>query len=577
VKKRQAGTQIMQGLPSNSLAFRLIKDGLLAENIAKEATVNAKQQQIPFISFLVQEKLVKPQQIASVVSQDLGLPLLDLSAFDLEAIPTKLLNEKLIRKHLILPLQQKGKYLFVATADPTNQIGLDDFKFNTGLTPQTVLVELDKLNSVIEQILTAQETAALGDLSDTALDQLAISSAEDENTDGISVNADDDAPIVRYVNKIVLDAINKNASDLHFEPFEKSYRIRYRIDGILYNIATPPANLATRITARIKIMSQMDISERRVPQDGRFKMTLSKKRMIDFRVNCCPVANGEKICIRVLDPSNAVLSVEKLGFDPKQKEWFLKAINKPQGMILVTGPTGSGKTITLYTALNILNTEEINISSVEDPVEIHLEGVNQVNINQKAGLNFASALRAFLRQDPDVIMVGEIRDLETAEIAVKAAQTGHLVLSTLHTNSAAETLVRLTNMGIPNYNIATSVVLIIAQRLARRLCEHCKVKVNIPAEALLVEGFTAAEIPNLTLYEAKGCEHCTNGYKGRVGLFEVLFMTEDISNLIMRGGNALELLACARSNGMLTLRESALNKVKQGITSLAEINSVTTD
>ena len=570
----------MQGLPPTSLAYRLIKDGLLDEKIAQEATAQAKEQQLPFITFLVQEKLVKPQQLAVAISQDLGLPLLDLTAFDLEIIPAKLLTEplkKVIRKHQILPLAQKGKQVFIATADPTNQIGLDEFKFNTGLIPQTILVEIDKLSVIIEQKLTAQETAALGDLSDIALDQLAISSEEGTPENNSLTSEVDDAPIVRYVNKIVLDAINKNASDIHCEPYENTYRVRYRIDGILYTNATPPANLANRITARMKIMSQMDISERRVPQDGRFKMVLSKKRMIDFRVNSCPIVNGEKICIRILDPSNAILNVEKLGFDPKQKEWFVKAINKPQGMILVTGPTGSGKTITLYTALNMLNTSEINISSVEDPVEIHLEGVNQVNINTKAGLTFAAALRSFLRQDPDVIMVGEIRDLETAEIAVKAAQTGHLVLSTLHTNSAAETLVRLTNMGVPSYNIATSVVLIIAQRLARRLCEHCKVKLTIPEQGLLSEGFTAEEIPNLTIYGPKGCEHCTNGYKGRVGLFEVLYVSENISDLIMRGGNALDLLACARSNGMLTLRESALAKVRQGITSLAEVNSVTTD
>ncbi len=566
----------MQGIPPNSLAFRLIKDGLLDEQTAQEAASQAKSRQQAFISYLVQEKLVKSQQLASAISQDLGLPLLDLATFDLELIPAKFINEKLIRKHQLIPLMQKGKHLFIAAADPTNQAGLDEFKFNTGLTPQTILVEIDKLNTIIEQILTAQETAALGDLSDSALDQLAISS-EDTDADNINPSEVDDAPIVRYVNKIVLDAINKNASDIHLEPYEKNYRIRYRIDGLLYTNANPPVNLSNRITARIKIMSQMDISERRVPQDGRFKMVLSKKRMIDFRVNSCPIVNGEKICMRILDPSNAILNVEKLGFDATQKEWFLKAINKPQGMVLVTGPTGSGKTITLYTALNLLNTEEINISSVEDPVEIHLEGINQVNIHPKAGLTFATALRSFLRQDPDVIMVGEIRDLETAEIAVKAAQTGHLVLSTLHTNSAAETLVRLTNMGVPNYNIATSVVLIIAQRLARKLCEHCKVKAIIPEPALLKEGFSAQEISDLTIYEPKGCEHCTNGYKGRVGLFEVLYVTETISNLILRGGNALDLLAAARSNGMLTLRESGLNKIRQGITSLAEINSVTTD
>ncbi len=569
----------MQGIPPNGLAFRLIQEGSLDAKTAQAAVEDSKSQQMPFISYLIREKLVNPAKLANAVSQDLGLALFDLSALDLTMLPSKFLNEKLIHKHQMLPLLHKGKYLFIATADPTNQAGLDEFKFNTGLSPQTILVEIDKLTILIEQLLTAQETAALGDLTDSALDQLAITTeAATDPINSSDIDSDiDDAPIVRYVNKIVLDAINQNASDIHLEPYENNYRIRYRIDGILYTIANPPVNLANRITARIKIIAQMDISERRIPQDGRFKMVLSKQRTIDFRVNSCPIVNGEKIVIRILDPSHNILTIGNLGFDDAQKTWFLKAINKPQGMVLVTGPTGSGKTITLYAALNLLNTEAINISSVEDPVEIYLEGINQVNINPKAGLTFSTALRAFLRQDPDVIMVGEIRDLTTAEIAIKAAQTGHLVLSTLHTNSAAESLVRLINMGVPQYNIATSLVLIIAQRLARCLCEHCKIKLSIPQPILLKEGFSAAETAHLILYGPKGCEHCTQGYKGRIGIFEVLYVTENISDLIMRGGNALDLLACARSHGMLTLRESGLNKVRLGITSLAEINSVTTD
>ncbi len=564
--------------PFHSLANRLIEDGLLAENIAREAIAQSVSMRVPFITFLVQQKLVNPTQLASAVAHDFGLPLLDLDTFDAELIPSKLVSEKLIRKHHVLPLLQKGKLLHLAAADPTDQNALDEIKFHTGLNTRCVVVEEDKLSILIDHILTAQETAALGDLSDTALDELAISSEDEDDTNVKPTGSEsEDAPIVRYVHKIVLDAIKRGASDIHFEPYEKSFRIRFRADGILYEIASPPANLATRITARIKIMAQLDISERRIPQDGRFKMVLSKKRAIDFRVSSCPTVNGEKIVIRILDPGSAAIGIESLGFEPWQKDIFNKAISRPQGMILVTGPTGSGKTITLYTALNLLNTTEVNISTVEDPVEIYLSGVNQVNINVKAGLTFAAALRAFLRQDPDVIMVGEMRDLETAEIGVKAAQTGHLVLSTLHTNSAPETLTRLVNMGVPGYNIATSVSLIVAQRLGRRLCPHCKKEVTIPEEELLREGFKPEELSTLKILGPVGCDLCTNGYKGRIGLFELLPMTEATGEVIMRNGGALELTQQARKAGMQTLRESGLSKVKMGLTSLAEINRVTKD
>ena len=472
------------------------------------------------------------------------------------------------------PYSARGKTLFVAVSDPTDFRALDDFKFHSRLNPEAILVEEDKLIKAIEASLEAADTS-MTDMLDEDLDNLDITGGEEDTTKA-DVNSDiDDAPIVRYVNKILLDSIKQGVSDIHMEPYEKTFRIRYRSDGILRQVATPPASIANRLVSRLKVMSKMDIAERRVPQDGRIKMTLSKNRAIDFRVNTCPTLFGEKVVLRILDPTSAQLGIEKLGFEPEQQRIFLEAINKPYGLVLVTGPTGSGKTVSLYTGLNILNTMERNISTAEDPVEITVEGINQVNMNPKAGLTFASALRAFLRQDPDIIMVGEIRDLETAEIAVKAAQTGHLVLSTLHTNDAPQTLNRLMQMGIPPFNIVSAVNLIMAQRLGRRLCEHCKVPADLPDKVLLAAGFKEEELHDLKIFSAVGCEHCTNGYKGRVGVYQVLTLTEKMRSLILNGGNTDQLAECALEEGFNDLRRSGLNKVRMGITSLEEIDRIT--
>ena len=470
----------LSGLPG-----RLVRDGLLDENAARNATDQAKKKRIPFVTYLVEHQILASKEIAAAASNEFGVPLFDIASMELEQAPINLVEEKLIRQHHALPLFKRGKRLFVAVSDPTNLQALDEFKFHTGVSTDAVLVEEDKLAKAIESTLDAQDSNQIGDLLDEDLDNLAISSGEVDHNDDDPEAGIDDTPVVRFVNKVLLDAINKGASDIHFEIYEKAFRVRLRQDGVLREVANPPINLATKMTARIKVMSRMDIAERRVPQDGRIKMQLSKNRAIDFRVNTCPTLFGEKIVLRILDPSSAKLGIDALGYEDFQKKLFMEAIHKPYGMVLVTGPTGSGKTVSLYTALNILNTEDRNISTAEDPAEINLEGINQVNMNPKAGLTFSSALRAFLRQDPDIIMVGEIRDLETAEIAVKAAQTGHLVLSTLHTNDAPQTLTRLANMGVAPFAIATSIHLIIAQRLARRLCSSCKKPIEVPDEALL--------------------------------------------------------------------------------------------
>jgi type IV pilus assembly protein PilB len=465
----------------------------------------------------------------------------------------------------------------VAVSDPTNLQALDEIKFHVGSNTEPVLVEENKLSVAIDRAMEAND-ASMADLTDEDLDDLDIAAEDDDKGEDVSEADIDDTPIVRFVNKVLLDAINKGASDIHFEPYEKMFRVRLRQDGILHEVASPPVNLANRIAARLKVLSRLDISERRIPQDGRMKMTLSKNRAIDFRVNTCPTLFGEKIVMRILDPSSAKLGIDALGYEEDQKQLYLDALARPYGMILVTGPTGSGKTVSLYTGLNILNTEGSNISTAEDPAEINLPGVNQVNVNPKVGLTFASALRAFLRQDPDIIMVGEIRDLETAEIAIKAAQTGHLVLSTLHTNDAPQTLTRLANMGVPPYNIASSVSLIIAQRLARRLCTHCKEPHDdIPKEALLKEGFSEDEVEGLTLYKPKGCDQCSNGYKGRVGVYQVMPISEAMGKIIMEGGNSMQLAEQAAKEGVADLRASGLKKVKDGVTSLEEINRVTKD
>lgn len=560
----------------SGLSRRLVADGLLSEADAQSALEHALKNKIPYVTYLVQQNLVTDTAIALSASEEFGVPLLDLDAIDGETTPKGLVSEKLIRKHHALPLFKRGNRLYLGVADPTNLQALDEIKFHTGISTETIIVEEGKLARSIEKTLEAQEAAsALGDLSDGDLEALDISSGETPKTEEERDSEIDDAPIVRFVNKVLLDAIGKGASDVHFEPYEKIYRVRFRLDGILHEIASPPVTLGNRLASRLKVMSRLDISERRIPQDGRVKMSLSRNRSIDFRVSTCPTLFGEKVVLRILDPSSAQIGIDALGFEEHQKELFLNAVHKPQGMVLVTGPTGSGKTVSLYTALNILNTPDKNISTVEDPVEIYLQGINQVNINPKAGLSFASALRAFLRQDPDIIMVGEIRDLETAEIGIKAAQTGHMVLSTLHTNSAAETLTRLVNMGVAAFNIASSVSLIIAQRLARRLCPQCKREEIVPREALLAEGFTELESDNITIYGPVGCEYCTGGYKGRVGLYEVMPVTEEIGRLIMEGGNSMEIADLAAEQGVIDLRRAGLNKVKLGLTSLEEVNRVT--
>lgn len=573
-----ANTATLRGLPR-----RLVNDELMDEPSASEAVKLCETQGISLAQHLVETNTLSAAQIAAVTAHEFGVPLLDLNCLNTETCPKGLVDTALISKHMALPLSFKGNRLQIAVCDPTNHHTINEIRFNVGTTVEPVVVEYDKLKVALDAFLENAEQdygAALGDLDDIQLDNLDIESGDDSD-DPTTVGSDaDDAPIVRFVNKLLLDAIKKGSSDVHFEPYEHSYRIRFRTDGILEEINRPPINLATRFAARLKVMSRMDISERRVPQDGRIKLKLSKKRAIDFRVNTLPTQYGEKIVLRILDPGSAQLGIEALGYESDQQEAYLKALQQPQGMILVTGPTGSGKTVSLYTGLGILNTPERNISTAEDPVEINMEGINQVQVNARVGLTFAEALRAFLRQDPDVVMVGEIRDLETAEIAIKAAQTGHLVLSTLHTNSAPETLTRLLNMGVPTFNVATSVSLIIAQRLARRLCEHCKQAfADVPEKVLLEEGFDSLGTPlaDVRLFKPKGCDKCVNGYKGRVGIYEVLKMSPAVSKIIMEGGNSLDIGEQARQEGFRTLRQSALSKAAQGIIGLDEANRVTRD
>ncbi|WP_196138491.1 type IV-A pilus assembly ATPase PilB [Aliikangiella sp. G2MR2-5] len=559
----------------SGLARRLISDGLLEENLAVEAVVAAQKTKKSIVPYLVENALVDSASIANAASNEFGVPLFDFDAMDVEQIPGSEISEKLISKHHAIPLFKRGKRLYVAVSDPTNLVALDEFKFHSGLTTEAILVEEVKLTRAIEKIIEEKESEELGDFDDADLENLDLESVDDDKQEDDDASGADDAPIVRFVNKILLDAIKKGASDLHFEPYEKRYRVRFRVDGILTEVAAPPINLSTRIAARLKVMSRLDISEKRQPQDGRIKLKLSKNKAIDFRVSTLPTLFGEKIVMRILDPTSAQLGIDVLGYEPEQKDLFMEAIHKPQGMVLVTGPTGSGKTVSLYTAVNIINTPERNISTAEDPVEINLEGVNQVNVNPKAGLTFASALRAFLRQDPDVVLVGEIRDLETAEIAIKAAQTGHLVLSTLHTNSAPETLTRMVNMGVAPFNLATSVNLVIAQRLARRLCENCKTEVDLPKEVLKDAGFKEEEIGKFKIFEPVGCDSCTNGYKGRVGVYQVMKMSEEMGRIIMEGGNAIDIGDQAAKEGVNDLHRSALQKVMQGVTSLEEVSRVT--
>jgi type IV pilus assembly protein PilB len=566
-----ASQSALTGLPR-----RLVQDGIVSEQGIVDAMEAARKAKSPLVAYLVANDLADSRAIAVAASHEFGVPLLDLDAIEVDMECLRSVDQKLLSKHRVLPLLKRGQRLFLGISDPTNLQAIDDIKFQTSMRVDPVVVEQAKLEERIARALEAADTSMSGlEDDDFDLENLEVTSGEEERDDAARDDIED-APVVRFVNKVLLDAIKRGASDVHFEPYEKVFRVRTRLDGVLSEIATPPVALATKVCARLKVMSRMDIAERRVPQDGRIKMRLSKNRAIDFRVSTCPTLFGEKVVLRILDPSSAKLGIDALGYEDHQKALYQKHLDKPYGMILVTGPTGSGKTVSLYTGLNILNTEDRNISTAEDPAEINLPGVNQVNVNPKVGLTFASALKAFLRQDPDVIMVGEVRDLETAEIAIKAAQTGHLVLSTLHTNDAPRTLTRLVDMGVKPYAIATSVSLIIAQRLARKLCDNCKEQRDVPHEALEKEGFTQDDIDHgLTIFGPVGCKACNAGYKGRVGIFQVMEVSETMGRIIMEGGNAIQIADQAVAEGVIDLRRAGLNKVKEGLTSLEEINRVT--
>ena len=557
------------------LAQRLVRDGALDTATAEDINAKALKKNRSFYAQLSQSKAVEPSRLVRAASEEFGVPLLDIKAFDLENAPLDLVDSKIIEKHQILPLYKRGTKLFIATSDPANSHALEEIKFHTGLGVESILIDPAALEAAIEAAQQSVDTT-FADLEDEeGLEDIDVSAEEEAPGEDVDVRQID-TPVVRFVNKMLLDAIKRGASDIHLEPYEKKYRVRFRVDGVLHEMVSPPVNLAGRIAARVKILSRLDIAERRVPQDGRMKLTLSKNRNIDFRVSTLPTIYGEKVVIRLLDAGNNILDAEKLGFEPEQREIFQKAIGVSYGMILVTGPTGSGKTVTLYTALSALNTPVRNISSVEDPVEINMPGVNQVNINDKANLTFSATLRAFLRQDPDVIMVGEIRDLETADIAVKASQTGHLVLSTLHTNDAPSTLTRLLNMGVAPFNVASAVHLIMAQRLARKLCTSCRQHIEVPEHALLKSGFSEETIKEgLTLYSPKGCELCTDGYRGRTGIFQMMPITEAMGELIMEGANQYDIEEQARKEGVVDLRQAGLLKVRAGITSLEEVERVT--
>ncbi len=555
------------------LARQVVEAGLLDEKKAQDAVLQAKRNQTPLVTWLVQNKLVKSRVLMELAADQFGVAFFDLSAVNTEVFPKEIVTEKLARQHRVLPLFKRGNKLFIAISDPGNHQAINDVQFGTGMTVEALLVEDDKLGQAIDKLYQS-DTGGLEGLDDAGLDDFDLEPTESKGP--AQTEEADETPVVRFVHKMLSDAIKGDSSDLHFEPYEKNYRVRFRTDGVLHEVARPPIQLRDRISARLKVMASMDISERRKPQDGRIKLKVSANKSIDFRVNTLPTLWGEKIVMRILDSESAKMGIDSLGYEPEQKELYLNALKQPQGMILVTGPTGSGKTVSLYTGLNILNTVDVNISTAEDPVEINLEGVNQVNVNPKQGMDFTTALRAFLRQDPDVIMVGEIRDLETAEIAIKAAQTGHMVMSTLHTNSAAETLTRLRNMGVAAFNLATSVNLIIAQRLGRRLCA-CKQEVPVPDEALAKEGFTPEQIGTFKVYGPKGCDNCNGGYKGRVGIYEVVQITPALQRIIMEDGNSIDIDKQMRLEGFNSLRQSGLQKVMQGVTSLAEVNRVTKD
>lgn len=561
----------------SGLARLLVQENLLSETEANLVQGQANTQKTPFITQVIANKRVSAQIIAEVSSKAFGFPYLNLDAFNTDFLPAKSIDSKLMQTNRVIALQNRNNVLFVGISDPTNLHSLDSVQFQMGMTLSPVVVEDDKLSRWIDKIVDAKDTSMssmdMGD--DFDLDMGGDLEQEAEVSQEV-----DDAPVVRFLNKMLLDAINMGASDLHFEPYEKFYRVRYRVDGILKDITQPPLAIKDKLASRIKVISSMDISEKRIPQDGRMKLVLSKTRTIDFRVSTLPLIHGEKIVMRILDPSSAKLGIEALGYEPAQKDALLYAVSRPYGLVLVTGPTGSGKTVSLYTCLNILNHPGVNIATAEDPCEIPLAGINQVNVNEKQGLTFAVALKSFLRQDPDIIMIGEIRDLETADMAIKAASTGHMVLSTLHTNDAPSTLTRLLNMGVAPFNIASAVSLITAQRLARRLCKNCKVPVNVPKEALLGVGFIEQDFASKwQLYAPKegGCELCNEGYKGRVGIYQVMPITDAISRIIMTQGNAIDIADQAKKDGVNDLRRSGVIKVMQGLTSIAEVEACTNE
>ncbi|MCI4567721.1 type IV-A pilus assembly ATPase PilB [Lysobacter sp. CFH 32150] len=560
------------------IARRLVLDGALEEGVARDAMESATRERKPLATFMAEKRLVSPAQLAAANSAEFGMPIFDVSALDPAQSAIKLVSEELVRKHNALPLFKRGGRLFVGVTDPTNSHALDEIKFHTNLVVEPILVDEDRIRRTLDSWLESAD--ALGDAvsDDEGLEGLQVSGGEEDLSADTGVDAKgDDTPVVKFINKVLVDAIRRGASDIHFEPYETEFRVRLRIDGLLKQVAKVPVKLHLRIAARLKVMAQLDIAEKRIPQDGRIKLNLSKTKQIDFRVSTLPTLFGEKVVLRILDGGAVKLGIDKLGYEEEQKNLFLEAVQKPYGMVLVTGPTGSGKTVSLYTALGILNDDHRNISTVEDPVEIRMPGINQVQMNVKRGMTFAAALRSFLRQDPDVIMVGEIRDLETAEIAIKAAQTGHMVLSTVHTNDAPQTIARLMNMGVAPYNITSSISLVIAQRLARRL-HDCKREVHLPDHALLAEGFTADEIhAGLKIYDAVGCPDCTEGYKGRTGIYQVMPMSDEIQDIVLAGGNVLQITEASKQAGVKDLRASALLKVKNGLTSLAEINRVTKD
>jgi len=562
----------VQGTTLSGLSRRVVEANLLSKERVRDTFEAAQKSHRSFLKEALDQEDVDRTALLRCASEESGMPLMDLRAFDLGCRPQEIVDGRFLETHGVLPLFQRGSKVFLAVPDPSDVSGLDAFTFQTGFGVEAILVDPRLLTQVIRDIVSGI-SSELADLNeDPSLEDLATKTA----TPSSSETAEVDTPVVRFVNKILMDAIRQKASDIHIEPYEGTLRIRYRLDGVLHEIANPPLSLAARITARVKILSHLDIAERRIPQDGRIKLTLSKGHEIDFRVSTLPTQFGEKVVIRVLDSSGADLSVSALGLEPEQFKAYEDAIHRPHGMILVTGPTGSGKTVSLYSALSTLNSPEVNISSVEDPIEINLPGINQVNINEKANLSFATALRAFLRQDPDIIMVGEVRDLETADIAIKASQTGHLVLSTLHTNDAPSTIVRLLNMGVAPFNVAASVHLILAQRLVRKLCTACRKPVEYPEEVLTGAGFSeSGSFKNLKLFAPEGCDECTRGYKGRTGVFQVMPVTEAIAELIVQntGQEAIEKQSIA--DGIMTMRQAGLVKVRAGITSLEEVLRVT--